>query len=74
VRLPEDVDRVLALALAKDRDERFDSAPLFAAALHDAARSELDAELRVSADRLVAFQPWGTELDDTPTSFRLPRP
>jgi serine/threonine-protein kinase len=74
VRLPEDVDRVLALALAKDRDERFDSAPLFAAALHDAARSELDAALRVAADRLVAFQPWGTELDDTPTSFRLPHP
>jgi hypothetical protein len=67
-RLPEDVDRVLMLALAKDRDDRFDSAAIFAAALADAARGQLDAALRSRADRLLARLGWGSERDDTPRS------
>ncbi len=68
LRLPDDVDRVLALALAKNRDERFDSAIAFAAALDDAAHGKLDHALRSAADRLLANQAWSTDRDDTPRS------
>ena len=58
VRLPEDVDLILALALAKDRDRRLSSAATFAAALRDAARNELDDRFRDDARALLAEQPW----------------
>jgi hypothetical protein len=61
VDLPEDVDLILALALAKDRARRVPSANSFAAALRDAARGELDERLRSDARSLLAEQPWGTE-------------
>jgi len=61
VDLPEDVDLILALAMAKDRARRVPSANTFAAALRDAARGELDERLRRDAERLLAEQPWGTE-------------
>jgi len=57
-----DVERVLALVLAKDRERRFSSASMFAAALADAARDRLDARLRADADALIAAEPWGAEL------------
>jgi len=60
--LPDDVGRVLVLALAKDRDRRFTTATLFAAALTDAFRGRLDARLRADADALLAEQPWGSEV------------
>jgi serine/threonine-protein kinase len=61
VDLPEDVDLILALALAKDRARRVPSANTFAAALRDAARGELDERLRGDARNLLAEQPWGSE-------------
>lgn len=56
--LPPDVDRVLALALAKDLDDRFQSAPELAHALADAARGELAEPLRRRATRLLGRYPW----------------
>ncbi len=57
-----DVERVLALALAKDPVRRLSSASLFAAALRDAANGRLDERLRRDADLLIAEAPWGVEL------------
>ena len=53
-----DVDRALALALAKERDHRFDSARDFAKALFSASRARLPDDLRDKADRLIAARPW----------------
>ncbi len=60
--LPEDIDAVLALALAKDPDRRFRSATSFAAALRDASRGELDEAFRKNAAALLAEHPWGSDL------------
>ncbi|MEB2311150.1 MAG: serine/threonine-protein kinase [Sorangiineae bacterium] len=61
VRVTEDVERVLALALAKDRSRRFASATMFATALRDGVRHRLDERLRRDADRLLLEQPWGAD-------------
>lgn len=61
VKIHEDVDLVLAIGLAKDRDDRFRSATSFAAALRDASRGELDERLRAAARDLLRHHPWGTE-------------
>ena len=65
--LPEDVDLILALALAKDRSRRVPSSNTFAAALRDAARGELDERLRRDARNLLAEQPWSAERRKQPT-------
>ncbi len=57
--LPPDVERVLAIGLAKNRDDRFDRAVALADALVAAARSELSPELRARAEALLAQQAWG---------------
>jgi len=60
VQLPGDIDRVLALGLAKDARDRFASAlelaEWFAAAIADA----LSPEQRRRADDLLGKHPWGT--------------
>ncbi|HUS33421.1 MAG TPA: serine/threonine-protein kinase [Kofleriaceae bacterium] len=60
VQLPADIDRVLALGLAKDVRDRFanalELADWFAAAVTD----ELTPEQRRRADDLLARHPWGT--------------
>lgn len=61
--LPPDVDAVLALALAKDKDQRFRSAATFAAALRDASRGELDEPYRAAATRLLQKHGWMQEVD-----------
>jgi tRNA A-37 threonylcarbamoyl transferase component Bud32 len=65
--LPADVERVLALALAKSPDHRFASAVELGEALRDAAREDLSAGLRARADALVRAAPWGV---DAPTVRR----
>jgi eukaryotic-like serine/threonine-protein kinase len=60
VPLPTDVDLVIALALAKNRDRRIRSASTFAAALRDAMRAELDERFRQDAENLLEDHPWGT--------------
>ncbi|HEY8040593.1 MAG TPA: serine/threonine-protein kinase, partial [Polyangiaceae bacterium] len=59
VPLPPEVDLVLALALAKDPADRFDSAAELAQALDAASRGRLDAALRARAQRLLARLSWG---------------
>jgi serine/threonine-protein kinase len=60
VTLPPDVERVLALGLAKRSDDRLDSARGFTAALRSALASSLSPPLRARADELLASAPWGS--------------
>jgi serine/threonine protein kinase len=57
--LPPDLDLVLAIALAKDPTDRFDSALEMAAAMKLAARGALDPQRRLHAQTLLAALPWG---------------
>jgi serine/threonine-protein kinase len=57
--LGADIDYVLAIALAKQRDERFESAAELADAMLAAARGELSPKLRERARGLIAKYPWG---------------
>jgi serine/threonine-protein kinase len=59
--IPEDVELVLALALAKDREKRFRSAQTFASALRDAVRGELDEPFRRAARDLLKAHPWSAD-------------
>jgi hypothetical protein len=58
VRIPEDLDLVLAIGLAKDPNDRFQTAEEFARAFRAAVRSELDATVRQRGRALLAKQPW----------------
>ncbi|MBZ0238178.1 MAG: serine/threonine protein kinase, partial [Deltaproteobacteria bacterium] len=60
--LPEDVDRVLAVGMAKDRADRFGTPAELAAAMTLAADSQLDGGTRARADALVARHAWGQRL------------
>ncbi|HSK02894.1 MAG TPA: serine/threonine-protein kinase [Kofleriaceae bacterium] len=59
-QLPGDVDRVLALGLAKHAGDRFATALELARWVAAAIEDALDAEQRWRADELIARQPWGT--------------
>ncbi len=58
VDMPEDVELVLAIALAKDRSKRFESVAELAKAFADARKSRLAAQLREAARELIADAPW----------------
>ena len=60
--VPGDIDRVLAVGLAKHPRDRFVTAVELAAWFAAAARESLTAEQRQRADALAAQQPWGTRL------------
>jgi serine/threonine-protein kinase len=62
-RLPEEVDLVLAVALAKAPADRFGTAAELAQALDAASRGRIDASLTVHANRLLATLPWGASGD-----------
>ena len=62
VDVPADVDRVLALGMAKQRGERFATAAELADALVRAAAGDLPPELRARADALTARHAWGQRL------------
>ena len=62
VPLPDDVERVLLLGMAKDPKERIASAAEFAAGLRAAFEGGLDAAFRRRADALAARAPWGARL------------
>jgi len=64
--LPRDVDLVLAIALAKRREDRFANAIEFAEALRRAARGRLPAALRDRARLLVDEYPWGKGVTEGP--------
>ena len=59
VDLPEDVDCVLAIGLAKEPDDRFSSGQELADALEAATRGALSPTLRDRAATLLANFPWG---------------
>lgn len=56
--VPLDVERVLAIALAKDPADRFASASAFALAFERAIASHLDPTTRAKADVLIAQGAW----------------
>jgi len=58
--LPADVDRVLALGLAKHAHDRFASAVELADWFARAIADDLSPEQRRRADELLAKHPWGT--------------
>jgi serine/threonine-protein kinase len=58
---PPDVDLALAIALAKDREQRFESTIAFAQAFEAAAAGALASELRTRAKKLLDQQAWGSE-------------
>ncbi|HEX8789470.1 MAG TPA: serine/threonine-protein kinase [Polyangiaceae bacterium] len=60
--LPVDVDRAIALALAKKPDERIARPLDFADALRAASRGELPPRLVARADAVIAACPWGSTL------------
>ena len=59
VALPADVDRVLAIGLAKHPADRFSTAVELAGWFALAVRDELTPEQRRRADELLAHHPWG---------------
>ena len=65
----EHVDAFFAVALAKDPERRIPSAVAFSAAWGRARRGQLEPELLAVAERILALQPWGSELQvDEPTT------
>jgi eukaryotic-like serine/threonine-protein kinase len=56
-----DLEAVLALALAKNPEQRLETMQAFASAWRAARRGELSAELRAAAFRLLAASPWSRE-------------
>ncbi|HTL32444.1 MAG TPA: serine/threonine-protein kinase [Kofleriaceae bacterium] len=60
IQLPADIDRVLAIGLAKDARDRFDNAVELADWFAAAVTEELTPEQRRRADDLLARHPWGT--------------
>jgi serine/threonine-protein kinase len=56
--LPQDLDLMLAVAMAKDPADRFQTAADLAQALDAAARGRLDAALRLRGERLLAKLDW----------------
>jgi serine/threonine-protein kinase len=59
IRLPPEVDLVLAVALAKAPEDRFGTASQLAQALDAASRGRIDGALTAHANRLLAALPWG---------------
>ncbi len=60
VRMPVDVELVLAIAMAKAPSDRFQKAEEFADAFRRAAKSELDVKMRERGLKMVAKYPWST--------------
>jgi hypothetical protein len=60
--LHDDVDRVLAIGMAKDRADRFSAPAELAAAMSFAADGQLDPATQARADALIARHAWGQRL------------
>jgi hypothetical protein len=65
VKLPVDVELVLAMGLAKDKADRFARVEEFASGLRHAASGDLDDAIRAKGWALLKQHPWGSI--DTPT-------
>ena len=66
--IPRDLESLLAIALAKSRDDRFQTAAELGAAYSDAERGALSETLRRRARSLHRQHPW-RERDDEPTEL-----
>lgn len=60
VILPDGIDSVLAIALAKDHEARFASGAAFAEALRNVSQGNIDVPLERRAKKLLRQRPWGT--------------
>ena len=60
--LPEDIDRVLAVVLAKDSTKRFRTAAELSTALKRAAAGDLDPGTRALAREILAETPWSEQI------------
>jgi serine/threonine-protein kinase len=60
--IPSDVDLLMAIALAKDPADRFESAQELAAAFALACRRKLSSELRARGEQITRACPWGKTL------------
>ena len=60
VRLPIDVELVLAIAMAKAPADRFQRAEDLAEAFRRAAKGDLDVKTRDRGLKMVAKYPWST--------------
>lgn len=70
VMIPLDVELVLAIGLAKDASDRFQTAAELAAALVEAQHNALPDELRSRARRLQSKSPWGSTVAADPGAMR----
>jgi hypothetical protein len=61
-QLPSDIDRLIALGMAKAVNDRLASADELAASFRMAAQSDLPLELRRRADLLIEKLPWGARI------------
>jgi serine/threonine-protein kinase len=62
--VPRDVESVLAIALAKNPDDRFASAEEFGEAFTLATKGKLPEMLRIRAEKLLNELPWGAMAED----------
>ncbi len=73
VRLPSDVELVLAIGMAKSAEDRFATIEAFAAALRAASTGDLDDETRSRGWQLLRRAPWGSSRRDS-EDVSLPGP
>jgi serine/threonine protein kinase len=72
VQLPIDIELVLAIGMAKKRDDRFDSVEQFAQAMRLAYAGALDEDTRAHGWALLRTSPWGSKTKPTRKSSRDP--
>jgi hypothetical protein len=65
VPLPDDVERILALGMAKDPKQRLTTAAELAYGLRAAFEQGLDEATRKRADALIRREPWGGKISET---------
>jgi tRNA A-37 threonylcarbamoyl transferase component Bud32 len=71
-RVPVDLELVLALGMAKMRDDRFAKVEQFAAAVRAAHQGELDDETRTRSWALLRQYPWGSSQQPRSGRFGVP--
>jgi eukaryotic-like serine/threonine-protein kinase len=73
VHLPIDVELVLAIGMAKRREDRFANAGQLAAAMRAAHEGELDDDMRARGWTLLRTMPWGSRAQPAARGRRAPK-